>query len=600
MNFKKVVSINAVLFIAAGVFILLAGWRLMYWHGISIRHGWPTEAIANALRLRPLLSLAGCLLLGCGWLAWLSREQTEIKRQSHIAMALLITSVYASYLVFATGVSDMHNIKLYRRDWLSAALFLIPAALWLYWLSLGKETISPTTTLPLEIATLKEQWSQQISAAAAQEERNRLARELHDSIKQQLFSIHVSAATVQTRWESDATGAQAALADVRDRVREALAEMEAMLHNLRATPLANFGFTEALRREAEALHYRIGIPVTTEFGELPAEQDFPPGAQEALFRIAQEALSNVARHARAQNVQIRLHHQVGGNHNAVWLRISDDGIGFSAANSEGMGLANMRARVRQHGGALQLESTPGGGTHLVAQVPLPTATPLAGTHPVMLAVFLTLVGFLGFGLGTIITAQWMLILFGCVTFGLSAWSYQRAYRQIKRLCADKTLSWQKTFALQLDWHYGFALFWGLMLWSAMRWLVLVEGTSKSKIILWVVWNLNMRSVWETPRPLLTLLWFLPLLLIAYSIHRLVKAEATFHSTNDFRRALAPLGKRYSSYFVITAFALLLLYWTFAQLTFFLFFALVILMYWLQLSWQRFTYRQRTFRDEKQS
>ena len=125
------------------------------------------------------------------------------------------------------------------------------------------------------VESQREQWAQQIHEAAAQQERNRLARELHDSIKQQLFSINVSAATVQARWENDDAGARAALEAVRGSVREAMAEMEALLHNLRPAPLETLGLVEALRQQCESLQYRAGAQVTAEIGELPANMELP-------------------------------------------------------------------------------------------------------------------------------------------------------------------------------------------------------------------------------------------------------------------------------------------------------------------------------------
>ena len=94
---------------------------------------------------------------------------------------------------------------------------------------------------------LRAQQLQQTSEAAAQEERNRLARDLHDSIKQQLFSIHVGTAAVQARWENDPDGAKTALADVRHSAQAALVEMNALLGQLSPEPLAKVGLVEALR-----------------------------------------------------------------------------------------------------------------------------------------------------------------------------------------------------------------------------------------------------------------------------------------------------------------------------------------------------------------
>jgi two-component sensor histidine kinase len=209
-----------------------------------------------------------------------------------------------------------------------------------------------------------------LSEAAAQQERNRLARDLHDSIKQQIFSVNVAAATAQTRWENDPEGARLALADVRGAAREAMAEMEAMLQHLRPAPLENVGLIEALRKQCEALQYRTGAMVTAEFGELPDNEILAPGAQEAIFRIAQEGLNNIARHARAGNVRLRLYQQNEGKTPVLWLMLRDDGAGYDTSQSNpGMGLANIKLRAAEIGGTVQIESAPGQGVSLTVRIP---------------------------------------------------------------------------------------------------------------------------------------------------------------------------------------------------------------------------------------
>jgi signal transduction histidine kinase len=193
--------------------------------------------------------------------------------------------------------------------------------------------------------------AQQIRDAAAQEERNRLARELHDAVKQQIFAIQTSAATAETRFDADPAGARDALAQVRQSAREAMAEMEAMLEQLRATPLGNTGLVEAIRKQCDALAFRTGVKVDLRIESLPADDALPAGAHQAIFRIAQEALANVARHARAHFVQVCL----ATTPQLLELRIHDNGVGFDpGAPPAGMGLHNMRARAAEIGGALQV------------------------------------------------------------------------------------------------------------------------------------------------------------------------------------------------------------------------------------------------------
>ncbi|MEZ4862606.1 MAG: Clp protease N-terminal domain-containing protein [Caldilineaceae bacterium] len=211
---------------------------------------------------------------------------------------------------------------------------------------------------------------------AIQEERNRLARDLHDSVKQQLFSISISAAAVRERLESDPAGALAALVDVQHSAQAAMVEIDALLHQLSPAPLATTGLVEALREQCEAIGYRTGAAVTTAFGALPPTEHLPAGTQEAIFRMAQEALSNVARHARATQIHLQL--ETIADENRIRLEIQDNGQGFDPSQSpKGMGLANLRARAVRIQGQVEIQSTPGAGTVVRIDIPLleePTPT----------------------------------------------------------------------------------------------------------------------------------------------------------------------------------------------------------------------------------
>jgi signal transduction histidine kinase len=202
-------------------------------------------------------------------------------------------------------------------------------------------------------------YEESIRQAARQEERARLARDLHDAVKQQLFVIQTAAATVEQRFDSDHAGAQAALGQVRESARDALTEMEVMLEQLQAVPIGNAGLIESLKRQCEVLRFRTAADVQFVPGELPPESAFAPGAHQAMLRFAQEALANVARHARAHHVTVFLGRE--GPH--VRLSITDDGQGFDMHESpRGMGLTSMGGRAAEAEGTYVLQSTPGGGT----------------------------------------------------------------------------------------------------------------------------------------------------------------------------------------------------------------------------------------------
>lgn len=207
-------------------------------------------------------------------------------------------------------------------------------------------------------------------AIAQQEERNRLARDLHDSVKQQVFAINASAATAEARMASDPAGAREAIVRVRASAREAMTELEAMLDQLRAVPLELTSLVGALRKQTDAFQSRTGVPVHVTVGELPADDVLLPGAAHAAFRVAQEALANVARHARATRVELSIAHSDSG----MTLMVRDNGSGFDAAGSaSGMGLANMRSRAAEAGGQLNVTSR-AGETVVTVTMPLVAVT----------------------------------------------------------------------------------------------------------------------------------------------------------------------------------------------------------------------------------
>ncbi len=216
------------------------------------------------------------------------------------------------------------------------------------------------------MAHLRTAYEQQIREAASLEERHRLARDLHDSIKQQVFVIQTAAATAQTRFDEDPDGARSALDQVRAAGREAMAEMDAMLDQLRANALENTGLVEALKRHCEALGFRTGADVSFRTGALPPSEALRPGAHQAILRVAQEALANVGRHARARHVWVILEAGL----RSVTLVVKDDGVGSGTTPARaGMGLSNMRARAEEFGGTLGVSTSAGAGTTIRLDVP---------------------------------------------------------------------------------------------------------------------------------------------------------------------------------------------------------------------------------------
>jgi signal transduction histidine kinase len=196
---------------------------------------------------------------------------------------------------------------------------------------------------------------------AVVEERQRLARELHDSVTQALYGVNLYAGATQMALASEKTEVAAEnLQELRHMAREAMLDMRMLIFELHPPTLKQKGLAGALQARLEAVETRSGIQ--TEF-QIEGEKRLPLPIEEELYRIAQEALTNAVRHARAQRVTIRLYTDGG----RLYMEVQDDGTGFDLATAEqsgGMGLRSIKERVRRINGELTLESLPGEGTTL--------------------------------------------------------------------------------------------------------------------------------------------------------------------------------------------------------------------------------------------
>jgi signal transduction histidine kinase len=198
----------------------------------------------------------------------------------------------------------------------------------------------------------------------AVEERQRLARELHDSVSQALFGIALGARTARDQLEPDPEAARAPLDYVLQLAEAGMAEMRALIFELRPESLEQEGIVGALAKQAAALRARHGIRVDEVFD---AEPTAPFAVKEALFRIVQEALNNTAKHARASHVELRL----TSTDEALIAEIRDNGAGFDAgAQFPGhLGLQSMRERASRLGGTVEIISSSGQGTIVRAMIP---------------------------------------------------------------------------------------------------------------------------------------------------------------------------------------------------------------------------------------
>ncbi|MDQ2785870.1 MAG: histidine kinase [Chloroflexota bacterium] len=210
---------------------------------------------------------------------------------------------------------------------------------------------------------------EQAQQAAALEERHRLARDLHDSVTQSLFSMSLLAQVLPALWDVQPEEATRSLDELRRLSKEALAEMRALLFQLRPVALEEEGLVEALRRHIESLQRRDGPALA--FTATDAEERLPLPLEEALFRVASEAVSNALKHAHAKAITAALDIRDG----TATLTVRDDGRGFDHAAHQPqpghLGLPGMRERVERIGGVLRIESASGAGTTITARVAIP-------------------------------------------------------------------------------------------------------------------------------------------------------------------------------------------------------------------------------------
>jgi signal transduction histidine kinase len=225
--------------------------------------------------------------------------------------------------------------------------------------------------LSSQVATaLEHAWLySQSSHLAAIEERNRLARELHDSVSQSLFSMSMMSQALPSLITTKPERAVERATRLSDLARGALAEMRALILELRPDALREKGLVEALERYTAGFASRNDLQITFRVDGL--QRRLPDDREDALFGIAREALNNVDRHAQACNVQVVLEFDP----DSVALAVTDDGKGMAEpAPSGGFGFTSMRERAERLGGSVQVGPAPGHGVAVRARVPAPAPT----------------------------------------------------------------------------------------------------------------------------------------------------------------------------------------------------------------------------------
>ncbi|MBB3261896.1 signal transduction histidine kinase [Paraburkholderia bannensis] len=217
---------------------------------------------------------------------------------------------------------------------------------------------------------------------ARENEQKRLARELHDDLGQRLVALKMALARHQAELIKESPNVDSAhlasLGDISVQIDELTVSVRRIAADLRPLLLDDFGLEAALESMAHDFEQRHSVTVHCDLDpQMPRLDEF---ISTALFRVAQEALTNIARHASARTVTLDL----SGYGTTIRLRIRDDGTGFdthAAARADAFGLTGMGERMLQLGGTLSIESKPGKGTEIVAELRLPAPEDVRATNP---------------------------------------------------------------------------------------------------------------------------------------------------------------------------------------------------------------------------
>lgn len=197
---------------------------------------------------------------------------------------------------------------------------------------------------------------------AVLQERQRIAMELHDAVSQTLWSAALIADALPDLWKTNQPKAIEKTAQLSRITHGTLAEMKALLFEIHPTGIDNIPLDQSLHRLVEAVKGRTELPITL---EAEPEQYLSPEIRRTFYRVAQEALTNAARHAAAQHIQVTLKQKA----NKVLLSIQNDGIGFDVnqLSPDGLGLSNMKTRAEAIGATLTVQSSPNQGTCIELQ-----------------------------------------------------------------------------------------------------------------------------------------------------------------------------------------------------------------------------------------
>lgn len=325
----------------------------------------PSGLLRSAARLGPVPE--GALALSAtGTTVEPSPRSATGRQQSTAPLSSGVTEGAAHIAPSAVIVGDALALPLRARDEVVGVLhaYAAPGAGWDEEPLRLAAGLAAQAAVAIENARLYERAREQ----AADEERRHLARELHDSVSQAIYAVVLTSHAVRKRLVADPQGSTAALDSVIELAEGALAEMRALIFELRPEVLADVGLVGALERQLDGLELRHALTTDKHLGDEP---DIAFAAKQVLLRVVQEALHNVAKHAHAHEVRVRMQH----DDRTLRITIEDDGVGFDAARTYPghLGLTSMHERVSQLGGVLTVTSAPGSGTTVDLRLPVSEA-----------------------------------------------------------------------------------------------------------------------------------------------------------------------------------------------------------------------------------
>ncbi|MCF6411290.1 sensor histidine kinase [Pseudalkalibacillus salsuginis] len=234
------------------------------------------------------------------------------------------------------------------------------------WSSLERvqQHISEQTKLSQKLANEKAEDQEKRIQKVVSEERNRLARELHDSVSQQLFAASMLMSAVNESNEGAEDGKRKQLKLVEGMIHQSQLEMRALLLHLRPVALKGKTLEEGIKELLLELSQKVPLEIEWKLESIPLKK----GVEDHLFRILQESVSNTLRHAKANSLEVLCIEREG----TVLMRVVDDGVGFDVETSKAgsYGLQNMHERAVELGGTLKIISVPDKGTRLEVRIPV--------------------------------------------------------------------------------------------------------------------------------------------------------------------------------------------------------------------------------------